>query len=318
MSTLPVYVGIDVAKAELVVATPERQLCRVANGPDGIRDLLQHLRPLTIAAVVMESTGCYGREAAAMLSAAGYQVAIVQPGRVRAFAASLGIRAKTDPIDAQVIARFADAIKPRPTPPPATETVRLRALVDRRDQLIEMRKQEENRLESIADPLIAKELRASITRLKKAEKDYSKRIADCIKAHPDLQRLSDRLQEESGVGLQTAAALLAYCPELGRINRQRAAALAGLAPYDRSSGTHEAKRSIYGGRRRIRKALYLAAVSAARWSPWLKDIYTRLRAHGKCAKVALIACARKLLVRLNSLAAQVLGNQIQQEPQIIP
>jgi len=311
MPTTPIYIGVDVAKAELVVATPDQALCRVANEPDGIRTLLKHLESLTIAAVVMESTGCYGREALAMLTAAGHQVAIVQPGRVRAFAASLGIRAKTDPIDARVIARFAEATKPRSTQPPTKEVARLRALVDRRDQLIEMRKQEANRLESTADPLITKDMRASIKRLEKAEETYSKHIHTCIQAHEGMRALSERLQEESGVGLQTAATLLAYFPELGRLNRQRAAALAGLAPYDRASGTNDGKRSTYGGRRRLRRALYLAATTAARWSPWLKEIYAKLRAKGKCAKVAIIACARKLLVRLNSIAAQVLDQEQQ-------
>ena len=127
-----------------------------------------------------------------------------------------------------------------------------------------------------------------------------------------MRRISERLQEEAGVGLQTAATLMAYFPELGHLNRQRAAALAGLAPYDRTSGTYDGKRSIHGGRRRIRKALYLAAVSASRWSPWLKQVYANLRAKGKCAKVALIACARRLLIRLNSLAAEVLRIQDQQ------
>lgn len=307
MSTDPVYLGIDVAKAELVVATPTGEICRVTNDAAGISTLLERLRPLAIAAVVMESTGCYGRAATARLTAAGLPVAVVQAGRVRHFAASLGIRAKSDPIDARVIACFGAAIKPRSTPPPADEVARIRALVDRRDQLIEMRKQEENRLESIDDLLIAKELRASIKRLRTAEQAYDGRIAALIAASPSLGRISDRLQEESGVGPQTAAVLLAHFPELGTINRQRAAALAGLAPYTRASGTYEGTRSIYGGRARVRKALYLAAVSAARWSPWLKEVYVNLRAKGKCAKVALIACARRLLVRLNSLAARALG-----------
>lgn len=308
MSTPSVYIGIDVAKAELVAASPTADICRVPNASGGFRSLIAHLSSLSIVAVVMESTGCYGREAAAALTAAGYAVAIVQAGRVRHFAASLGIRAKTDPIDARVIARFAEATKPRCTPPSSAAIVKLRALVDRREQVIEMRKQEGNRLESVADPVIAKELKRSIARLVAAEAAYTKQIGACMDAHPEFRRISERLQAESGVGLQTAATLLAYFPELGRINRQQAAALAGLAPYDHASGTHDGKRTICGGRRRIRRALYLAAVSAARWSFWVKTFYANLRARGKCAKVALIACARKLLVRLNSLAAMALSD----------
>lgn len=317
MPTSPLYIGIDVAKAELVVATPTMDLCRVANDPGGCRALIARLGSLSVAAVVMESTGCYGREAAAALTAAGYAVAIVQAGRVRHFAASLGIRAKTDPIDARVIARFAEATKPRCMSPASAEVSTLRALVDRREQVIEMRKQEGNRLESVADPVIAKELKQSIKRLVTAEATYTRQIAACIDAHPAFRRISERLQDESGVGPQTAATLLAYFPELGRINRQQAAALAGLAPYDHASGTHDGKRAIFGGRKRIRRALYLAAISAARWSPWVKDIYVNLRARGKCAKVALIACARKLLVRLNSLVATALSESLP-DPQPTP
>ena len=255
----------------------------------------------------MESTGCYGRQAAATLTAAGFQVCVVQPGRVRSFAASIGVRAKTDPIDARVIARFAAATQPRTTTPLPADIAILRALVDRRDQIIEMRKQEDNRLEALGDATIAKELRRSIKRLILQERSYTRRIAAHLAAHQRLQRINERLQEETGVGPQTAATLLAYFPELGTVNRQQAAALAGLAPYDRASGPRDAKRAIFGGRKRLRRALYLAAVSAARWSPWLKDVYTSLRAKGKCAKVAIIACARKLLVRLNSLVAAVLN-----------
>ena len=306
MSTSSFSIGIDVAKAELVAASPTMDLCRVANDPGGFRTLITRLRTLPVTAVVMESTGCYGREAAAALAAAGYAVAIVQAGRVRHFAASLGIHAKTDPIDARVIARFAEATKPRCLSLASAEVTKLRALVDRREQLIEMRKQEGNRLESVADRVIAKELKQSIKRLIAAEAAYTKQIAACIEAHPSFRRISERLQDESGVGPQTAATLLAYFPELGRINRQQAAALAGLAPYDNASGMRDGKRAIFGGRKRLRRALYLAAVSAARWSPWVKGIYANLRTKGKCAKVALIACARKLLVRLNSLVATTL------------
>lgn len=162
--------------------------------------------------------------------------------------------------------------------------------------------------ESVADPVIAKELKRSIKRLVAAEAAYTKQIGACIDAHPEFRRISERLQDESGVGLQTAATLLAYFPELGRINRQQAAALAGLAPYDHASGTHDGKRAIFGGTRRIRRALYLAAISAARWSSWVKSFYANLRARGKCAKVALIACVRKPLVRLNSLAGRALSD----------
>lgn len=313
MSTPPSYIGIDVAKAELVVASGDAELFRVPNTPAGHRDLVKRLRPLNPAAVVMESTGPYGRAAAAALTVAGYQVAIVQPGRVRHFASSLGIRAKTDPIDARVIARFAAATKPRCYTPPTPDIAHLRALSDRRDQIIELRIQEQNHLESISDPLIAKDVRANIKRLSTQEKNYTKLMAKAIAQQPALKAMSDRLQEEVGVGLQTAVTLMTHCPELGTLNRQKIAALAGLAPYDRASGTHDGRRAIYGGRKRLRRALYLAALTATRGSKWLKPIYERLKNAGKSPKVALIACARKLLVRLNGLAANLLH-----PPQTLP
>lgn len=307
MTTPGIYVGIDVAKAELVVATTTAVICRVANDPGGHAELVRRLTGMTVAAAVLESTGCYGQAPVAALVAAGVAVAVVQPGRVRHYARSLGIHAKTDPIDARVIAQFGEATKPRSFTPSTQEVVHLRALVDRRDQIIELRKQEQNHLEAKPSAFIAKDLQASIKRLRKAEKAYTKQIADHIAKHDRFARLSKALQDESGVGLQTAATLLAHLPELGSLNRQQIAALGGLAPYDHASGTHDGKRAIYGGRKRLRRALYLAALSAGRCGTWLKDAYLKLRQRGKPAKVALIACARKLLVRLNTIAAKALS-----------
>lgn len=307
MTTPGIYVGIDVAKDELVVATTTAVICRVANDPGGHAQLVKQLSGMTVQSAVLESTGCYGQAAVAALVAAGVSVAVVQPGRVRNFARSMGVLAKTDPIDAQIIARFAEATKPRIFTAPAQEVLHLRALVDRRDQIIELRKQEQNHLEAKPAAFIAKDLQASIKRLIKAEKAYTKQIADHIAKHNRLAHLSEVLQEEAGVGLQTAATLLAHLPELGSLNRQQSAALGGLAPYNCDSGTHDGKRAIYGGRKRLRRALYLAAVTAGRCGTWLKDTYLKLLQRGKAKKVALIACARKLLVRLNSIAAKALS-----------
>ncbi len=307
MTTPGIYVGIDVAKDELVVATTTAVICRVANDPGGHAMLVKRLSGMTVAAAVLESTGCYGQAAVSALMAGGVAVAVVQPGRVRHFARSLGVLAKTDPIDARVIAQFGEATKPRVYTAPAQEVVHLRALVDRRDQIIELRKQEQNHLEARPAAFIAKDLRASIKRLTKAEKAYTKQIAEHIAKHDRLARLSEALQEEAGVGLQTAATLLAHLPELGDLNRQQVAALGGLAPYDSASGTHDGKRAIYGGRKRLRRALYLAAVTAGRCGTWLKDVYLKLLQRGKIKKVALIACARKLLIRLNTIAAKALS-----------
>lgn len=304
--TSPLYLGIDVSKSELVVASPVAVLFTVPNNRDGHRDLVQRLASLTIAAVVIESTGPYSRDGAKALSSAGIPVSMVQPGRIRHFALSQGILAKTDAIDAKVIATFGAHSNLKPWIMPAAELSHLRALVDRRDQIIEMRKSEQNGLESIADPLVAKEVRRSIARLEKEEAKYDQLIAAHIRSHERLHRLSEALQSESGVALQTAAAVLAHMPEIGTVNRQEAGALVGLAPYNCDSGPQRGKRVIRGGRRRLRRALYMAAITAVRFNVWIKPMYQRLLERGKVKKVALIACGRKLIVRLNSIAAKAL------------
>ena len=305
--TQPTYIGIDVAKAELVVATPTTIIGNFPNDHDGHRALIKRLGTLDVQGIVLESTGCYSRAAAVALSEAGFSVAIVQPGRVRHFALSGGVRAKTDAIDARVIAQFGASHKPRVWTTPPAHTTRLRALVDRRDQIIEARKREENHLEACADAGIARELRRVITRLKKDEAAYGKKIAAQLAEHDELRQMSDALQAEAGVGMHTAAVLLSFMPELGRLNRQQVAALIGFAPYNRDSGDQQGKRAIYGGRRRLRRALSMAAISAARSSEWIKPIYQRLRERGKPAKVALVACGRKLAIRLNSIAGAALA-----------
>lgn len=305
--TSPAYVGIDIGKAELVVATATAILCKVPNDGEGHRRLVKRLLTLTKPTVVMESTGCYGREVALALAAATIPVAIVQPGRVRHFACSRGVLAKTDAIDARLIAQFGEANQPRCWTAPHAEITRLRALVDRRDQIIAQRQREQGHLESCADPIIAREIRRSIARLEKDEKTYDAKIARDLNEHEQLRRLSEALQGEAGVGLQTAAALLAYLPELGTLNRQQVAALVGLAPFNRDSGSAAGKRAIGGGRRRLRRALYMAAVSAGRFNTWIRPMYRRLLERGKLKKVALVACGRKLAIRLNSIAAKVLA-----------
>lgn len=305
--TSPTYVGIDIGKAELVVATSASILCKAPNDGDGHRQLVKRLRALENPTVVVESTGCYGREIALALGAAGIPIAIVQPGRVRHFAKSRGVLAKTDSIDARLIAQFGEANRPRCWTAPQAEITRLRALVDRRDQIIAQRLQEQGHLESCPDQTIAREIRRKIARLKKDEQAYTDKIARVLSEDARLRRLSEALQAEEGVGLQTAAALLAYLPELGTLNRQQVAALVGLAPFNRDSGTAEGKRAISGGRRRLRRALYMAAITAARFNTWIGPMYRRLVERGKLKKVALVACGRKLAIRLNSIAAKVLA-----------
>lgn len=304
MPTSSVYVGIDVAKVTLEVASCERVLSRAPNTDDGHRQVVEVLRGLSVALVVVESTGVYGQELVRALVVAGLPVAVVQPGRVRHFARSKNILAKTDAIDAKVLADFAQAVKPRQFVLPSAQLIRLRAYSDRRDQVVEDRVREQNRLEACTDSDIAKLIAANIATLTTNEETLTREIASIIAEDATLKAKNDILQNETGIGPLTASILLAQLPELGSINRQEAGALAGLVPYDRSSGTYDGSRHIYGGRARVREALYMAAITACRWNPHIADFYQRLLKRGKAKKLAIIACARKLLVRLNSLLAK--------------
>lgn len=311
MTTSGIYIGIDISKSTLEVATSERRLVEVPNTSAGHVRLLERLRQQPVACVVIESTGIYGHELVRALHAAGYPVAVVQPGRVRHFALSRNLLAKTDRLDAVMLARFGAEVKPRLWEKPRAPVERLRAINDRRSQVIDDRVREEGRLEACRDERIAKDLRASIKRLKKAEQQLDRETTTLIAADADMAAMSAALQEETGVGPQTAAVLLSQLPELGKVNRQQISALAGVAPYDHSSGPKEGRRRIFGGKSQVRRALYLAAVSASRWNTHLAEFYQRLVGQGKDKKLALVACARKLIVRLNTIAAMTLTQRTQ-------
>jgi len=305
MTTSTIYIGIDVAKATIDVGSSERLLLRkVPNADAGHRQVIEHLKGLSVGVIVIESTGIYAVALVRALLLAGLPVAVVQPGRARHFAKSVNIRAKTDAIDAVMLARFGEATKPRLYALPPANLERVRALSNRRDQVVEDRVREQNRLEACQDAGIAKELTKSITRLEKAEGQLDKKIATAIDEDPILKAKSDVMQEVPGVGRQTAAILLAHLPELGEINRQEISALAGVAPYDHASGTHDGGRHIYGGRERVRQALYMATLAACRFNTQIAEFYQRLKKNGKKEKVARIACARKLLIRLNTILTQ--------------
>jgi transposase len=299
----PVYVGIDTSKAQLEVAIGQTIAPPVDNTRAGIGTLIARL-PKDVALVVIESTGCYSQLAANLLAAAGYRVAVVQPGRIKHYARSQGLLAKTDRIDARIIAQFGEH-----SPglviyqEPSEARKRLRALVDRRDQVVEDRVREENRLEACLDTTIQKHLKASIARLRKADVQLARHIDALIKADGEMSAIFTILESMKGVGSLTAANLLAHLPELGCVNRQEIAALAGVAPYNNDSGPRQGQRSIYGGRQRVRSAMHMAAVSASRHDENMASFYRRLLDRGKPTKVALVAVVRKMLIKLNGLVA---------------
>lgn len=300
--TSVVYFGIDISKAYLDLATQDRYLGQYANVSEAFPSLLSVLGSSDSCQIGLESTGVYSQAIANYLSDAGYTVYMIQPGRVRWFARSQGVLAKTDAIDGKVIAQYiAHTAGLRPYQNPATEAKSLRALIDRRDQLVSDRQREKCRREACRDAAMSIHINEFITALTTLIRDLEGRIDEAITASEHLKQKADCMQEVSGVGRQTAACLLTHLPELGAVNRQKIAALAGLAPYPDDSGTKTGKRRIYGGRARVRRALYLAALSASRHNATLHKLYVHLLSKGKEKKVALMAVARRLLAYLNGL-----------------
>lgn len=301
MKTNTIYLGIDVSKTLLHLGSKERFIKEMPNTPKSHQKLIADLKKKKQVTVVMEASGGYERLACEALQDAGIPVCVVQPSCVRYFAKSINVLAKTDQLDSVLIAKFGEATKPLPTPKTPENARKLRFLNDRRQQVVQDRVRESNRMESCADPDIIELISSHIEDLKIAEDHLNDQIADLIRNDQELLAKSKAMQELKGVGPQTANTLLSQFPELGQLTRQQVAALAGLAPHAQESGSWKGKRRIFGGRAAIRRAMYMAAVTAARWCPVLSEFFKRLRAAGKCYNVAIIACARKLLVRLNSI-----------------
>ena len=302
MKDHPVYVGIDVAKARLDVhVRPHGDAFRLANDPAGIADLVARLTPLRPALVVLEATGGLEYPAAAALAAAGHPVAVVNPRQVHDFAKATGRLAKTDPLDADTLALFAERIQPPARPLPDADARAFEALLLRRRQLLEMRVAEQNRLDTATAATVRASLQAHITWLTKQLDKVDKELAAAIQASPVWRVKDELLQSIKGIGPTVARTLLALLPELGTLSRQQIAALAGLAPRNRDSGQRHGQRSIGGGRAEVRSLLYLAALSAARYNPALQAFSERLRQAGKATKVRLVAVARKLLTIANAV-----------------
>jgi len=301
MDIVETFVGIDVSKDRLDVHVhPSGDVFAVARDAEGLDQLLARLAPLKPVLVAIEATGGFETIAAAHLAAAGLPVAVVNPAQVRAFATALGKRAKTDPIDALVIARFAAAARPQPRPAPDETLQALADLVTRRRQIVAMigaEKQREKRAPARLRKSIARLLKALQKELSEVEAD----IDDTMRGSPIWRENEDLMISVPGVGQTIARALMADLPELGRLGRREIAALAGLAPHTRQSGQWKGQSFISGGRAEPRSCLFIAAMVAARHNPPLKAFYQRLIAAGKPKKLALIAVARKLLTILNAI-----------------
>jgi len=301
MTPTKVYVGIDVAKSRLDVAVwPTGERRTLTNNTTDIDQLTTWLLGLQPRLIVLEATGGYERAALASLGAAGLPVAAVNPRQVRDFARAIGRLAKTDTLDAEVLAHFAKAVHPLPRPLPDAQTELLRSLVTRRRQVVEMLTAERQRLAS-AKPPVRELIQAHIAGLEQELAHLEKEL-DCTLRQSPLWRTRERLlRSVPGVGPTVAAVLLAEMPELGRLDRRQAAALVGVAPLNRDSGQYRGRRSVWGGRAQVRATLYMAALVATRWNPVVKNCYQRLLTSGKAKKVALVACMRKLLTILNAM-----------------
>ena len=295
------YIGIDVSKATLDVAVHDGATSVHPNTPDGIAAVVALAVALRPQGIVLEATGTYHLPVAAALASAGLAVAIVNPGQVRQFARSTGQRAKTDRLDAQLLAHFAAVVQPAARPLPDEATQELAALVDRRRQLLDMHVAERNRL-AVARPSVQRDIQKHLRYLEVALDRADTDLDDWMRRSPVWREKEDLLRSVPGIGPQTARRMLADLPELGRLSRREVAALVGLAPFAQESGTWRGRRRCAGGRRAIRAVLYMATVAATRCNPIIKAHYTRLRAAGKPAKLALTACMRHLLTILNAMA----------------
>ena len=296
------YVGIDIAKASFVVASEPVELSlSLPNTSAGHGRLVAALEPSDVKLVVMEATGGYERRLAGELVAAGFPTVVISPRRVRHYAVAVGHGAKTDRIDASVIARFAEAVKPQPRPAPTPQAERLSELVSRRRQLVGIRTQEDNRLQMARQKEVCKGIQRMINELNRQIGRVDALIAEVISSDDEYKHKGEVLGSAIGVGKQTTAMLLAQLPELGKMNRQQISALVGVAPWDRQSGNWRGASRIWGGRSDVRSALYMAALTARRDNPRIRAFSQRLERAGKPFKVVITACMRKLLVILNTM-----------------
>ena len=295
------FVGIDVSKAWLDVAVHEKEEAfRASNEDAGIAGLVKRVRKLKPALIVLEPTGGFEMLVVAELAHAGLPVVVVNAKRIRDFARATGHLAKTDKLDAKVLAHFAAAVRPPLRSLPSEEEQQLTSLLTRRRQVIDMLTMEKNRLVTVRAKMRL-EIEAHIQWLASSLKELDKEIEEFLEGTSVWKEKDALLQSVPGVGPVTSATMLGMLPELGQLNRQEIAALVGVAPVNKDSGKKQGKRRVYGGRADVRSVLYMAALAATKFNPVIREFYERLIRQGKEKKVALTACMRKLLVILNAI-----------------
>jgi transposase len=296
------FVGLDVAKDRLDLhVRPGGEAFSVSHDEPGLTALLDRLRTLAPTLIALEATGGYEATVAATLASANLPVAVVNPRQIRDFARATGLLAKTDTLDARVIAHFAEAVRPAVRPLPDAQLQHLGELVTRRRQLVEMLGAETNRRRLTRTPALQRRLDAHLAWLERALRELETDLHDTLRSSPVWRETENLLTSVPGVGPITALTLIAELPELGRLDRRRIAALVGLAPFNRDSGTFRGRRTIRGGRASIRRVLYMATVTATRYNPVIAGFYHRLRTTGHPGKVARTAAMRKLLTILNAI-----------------
>ena len=295
------FVGIDVSKRQLdIFVNQDDAYWTATNDNKGICGVVERMRSLCPTLIVVESTGGLESALVVELYSAGLPISVVHPGRVREFAKSIGLLAKTDKLDARVLARYAKAARPEPTQLPTEEEQYLSALMTRRRQVIDMLTAEKNRLSSTRLSL-RERVQEHINWLQDELNELNRDMDDFIQHTPAFKDKQDLLINVPGVGPVTCAILLSDLPELGKLNRKKIAALVGVAPFNKDSGPRRRKRRIQGGRAAVRTVLYMATVSSLRCNPVIQAFYTRLLDNGKEKKVAIVACMRKLLTIMNAM-----------------
>jgi len=298
------YVGVDVSKDRLDVSVrPSGGSWSVPRDDKGIGELSDRLAAMNVELVVLEATGGLARPVAVGLAGAGVPIAIANPRQCRDFAKATGRLAKTDTLDAEVLAHFAEAVQPRAWTPPAAALAQLRDLVVRRRQLVAMRTMEQQRLHTVTGATSKRGIDKHIRWLRKEVAGLDEAIETLLAEHPVARERQSLLRSVPGIGPVAASTLVAQLPELGTVNRKQIAALVGVAPINRDSGQFRGRRMIWGGRAAVRDSLYMSALVATRHNPIIKAYYCRLVSRGKEKKVALVACMRKLLTILNAIIA---------------